>query len=228
MFIDRTGFSGERIFVVVFAGINTNKGTFDHVTPEFAKQLWEKYPDAAAINYKTIYPYDDSISGDTFDDVKQVVANAYELSDSTVSTMADEVKNAFEAVGGADFLHFVGYSGGGVAASRVAEKLSDDGWGAYVSSIVRIGSPNLTINLNYWGDRTTDVADFNDLLPAINIPRAVGWSSGFEITKYIWGLNNKWYDPMDVHTSYFRTNAYDKNGVSNLTKTVSKAISYFK
>ena len=211
----------------MFAGINTDKGTFDYVTPEFSRQLWNIYPDAISIHYKTIYPYDILISGDIFDDVKQVAANAFELSRSSVSSMAEEVKTAFEAVGGADFLHFVGYSGGGVAASRVAEQLSDDGWGAYISSIIRIGSPNLTINMNYWGDRTTDIAHAWDALPLLNMPRSVGWSSGFEITK--WMLNLKG-GISDAHTSYFRSDRdyTDKNGVTNLTKTVEKAIEYFK
>jgi hypothetical protein len=74
------------------------------------------------------------------------------------------------------------------------------------------------------------MADINDPLPLINIPRAIGWSAGFEITKWMWNLTNVWYNPGDVHTSYFATGdrRTDKSGMTNLAKTVKKAIGYFK
>ncbi len=152
MFVDPSGLA-NKYFIDVFAGINTNIGSFEQAAAEIKRQLLEKDKEAT-VNCITIYPYDDTISGDLIDDVKQVVGNAYELSWSSVSQMAAQVKSKFKEVGGADYIHFVGYSGGGVAASRVAEKLSDDEWTPYISSIIRVGSPNLAINNWYWGYRT--------------------------------------------------------------------------
>lgn len=167
-------------------------------------------------------------SGDTFDDVGQVVANAYDLKNSTVSTMAEEVKTAFEAAGGADFVHFVGYSGGGVAATRVVEKLEDDSWGAYISSVIRVGSPELYYNSNRFHGRITDFSNMVDPIPSIEIPRVVSWTTASYIDKTIFGLKYAWWNPLDAHTSYFSPTLKDRNGVTNLTKTVEKVISYFK
>lgn len=78
--------------------------------------------------------------------------------------------------------------------------------------------------------RITDFSNIGDPIPSIEIPRAVGWITSSYIDKTIWGLKYDLYNPLDAHTSYFNfgDDYIDKNGVSNLTKTVKKAIGYFK
>lgn len=204
---------------VVFAGINTNEGSLEHVGREIERQLIEQNKNNT-VNLLTIYPYDDAISGDTLEDIAQVLKNSYEVNPKAVKDMARRVSRAYK---GEDALYFVGYSGGGIAASRTAEALEEDEDSPRVSAIVRVGSPDLWIDVEKFGKRTRDIADVSDPIAMINIPRA-GLAYSPNPVSYLWGLENIWYDGHDVHTSYFKSDAKDKKGVSNLTKTVSEII----
>ena len=223
-YIDPLGLEGKRYYIVVFAGINTNVGSFEHVGEDIKKQLLDEDPDNV-VNYITIYPYDDSISGDMLDDTIQVGKNAYELSGNSVADMADQVKEGYN---GEDYIHFIGYSGGGVAASKTAEKLENSEWAPSVSTIVRVGSPKLYIHWRWWRNRTVDIACPGDAISLIKMPRGLLDISAPRET--IDGLKYNALNPFDAHTSYFKEGEKytDENGVKNITKTTSLIVQSFK
>ncbi len=223
-YIDPLGLEGKRYYIVVFAGINTNIGNFEHVGKNIEKHLLDENSDNM-VNYITIYPYDNSISGDAVDDTIQVGRNAYELSGNSVTYMADQVKEGYN---GEDYIHFVGYSGGGVAASKTAEKLEQNGWKPSVSTVVRLGSPKLYVRWNWWSKRTVDIACPGDAISLIKMPR--GFLNISAPRKTINGLKYDILNPADAHMSYFRQGERyaDKGGVENITKTTSLIVRSFK
>ncbi len=203
-------------YAVIFAGINTNRGTFEHLGKEISLRLKASVP-GCRVNTLTIYPYDDNISGDTFSDTFQVVKNAYDLCGSTVNCMAKDIIKKYS---GEECVFFTGYSGGGVAATKVAEKLlrEDD---FHISRIIRVGSPVLTVGKPIFG-RTVDLILPGDPVTQLEIPRFFKnlrpyqcFVKGLEVNKY-------------VHSCYFKEELKDSSGISNLTKTTDKILSFVK
>ena len=203
-------------YAVIFAGINTNRGTFEQLGNEMVRRLKASIPECR-VNIHTIYPYDDSISGDTFSDTFQVVKNAYDLCGSTVNSMSDEIRKKYS---GEECIFFTGYSGGGVAATKTAEKLMrTDGF--HISKIIRVGSPVLTVGKSLYG-KTVDLILPGDPVTQLEIPRFFKnlrpyqcFVKGLEVNKYI-------------HSCYFKEELKDSSGISNLTKTTDKILSFIK
>lgn len=203
-------------YAVVFAGINTNRGTFEHPGREIERRLKTSVP-GCRVKIKTVYPYDDSVSGDTFSDTFQVVKNAYDLCGSTVACMANDIAGSFS---GEECVFFTGYSGGGVAATKTAEKLLRTK-NFHISKIIRVGSPILTVGKPIYG-RTVDLILPGDPITQLEIPRFFKnlrpyqcFVKGLEVNRHI-------------HSCYFREDLKDSSGVSNLTKTTDKILSFVK
>lgn len=213
----------ETWLIVFFAGIDTNVGALNRVEPEFLRQLSERAPEIR-VRCMIHYPYDDAISGDTWEDIKQVTKNAYHLEGNTVPALTKLIVEQYE---GEDKIFLIGYSGGGVIASRVAEQLEGFPISQRVHCVIRVGSPNLHIPWERWGQCTFDLSDPNDPLPGIGIPRAN--CGAYSFVRTIRGLKNQWWNPLDVHGSYFREEASytDSFGKTNLTKTVAAILRYF-
>jgi len=203
-------------YAVIFAGINTNRGTFEHPGKEIEHHLKASIP-GCRVNLCTIYPYDDTISGDTLADTFQVVKNAYDLRGSTVNNMANEIVKKYS---GEDCVFFLGYSGGGVAATKTAELLMHTKE-FHISKIIRVGSPILTVGKPLYG-RTVDLVLPGDPVTQLEIPRFFKnlrpyqcFVKGLEVNKYI-------------HSCYFKKELKDSSGISNLTKTTDKILSFIK
>lgn len=203
-------------FAVIFAGINTNHGTFEQLGKEITLRLKASVP-GCLVNIHTIYPYDDSISGYAFSDTFQVVKNAYDLCGNTVNCMANDI---IEKYSGEECVFFVGYSGGGVAATKTAEKLMRKNIFP-VSKIIRVGSPVLTVGKPLYS-KTVDLSLPGDPVPQLEIPRIFKnlrpyqcFVKGLEVNKYI-------------HSCYFKEELKDSSGISNLTKTTDKILSFIK
>ncbi len=206
----------DSYYGVVFTGINTNKNSFEHVGKEIMAQLARSCP-TCRINIKTIYPYDDGISGDTISDTVQVVKNAYNICGNTVKQMADSIMEDFSKE---DCIFFVGYSGGGVAATKTAEMLESKGF-KHISKIIRVGSPSLTVGKDFCG-RTVDITLSDDPIAMIEIPRFFKNIKPF--CCFVHGLQKKG----PSHFCYFNRSMVDDKGVSNLEKTVKKILSFVK
>ena len=203
-------------FAVIFAGINTNQGTFEQLGREIALRIKASAP-GCLVTIHTIYPYDDSVSGDTFSDTFQVVKNAYDLCGNTVTCMANDIIKKYS---GEEYVFFVGYSGGGVAATKTVEKLMRKN-DLHVSRIIRVGSPVLTVGKPLYS-KTVDLILPGDPVPQLEIPRIFKnlrpyqcFVKGLEVNKYI-------------HSCYFKEDLKDSSGISNLTKTTDKILSFIK
>lgn len=203
-------------YAVIFAGINTNSGTFDHVGKELSTRLKISNP-CCSVKVKTIYPYDDTISGDTFADTFQVVKNAYDLCGNTVNSMAEDITKGYN---GEECVFFIGYSGGGVAATKTAEKLLRNKSVA-ISKIIRVGSPVLTVGKPLYG-RTVDLSLPGDPVAQVEIPRFFKNLRPYQC--YVKGLKTNRH----VHSCYFSEALKDDAGISNLSKTVDKILSFVK
>lgn len=203
-------------YAVIFAGINTNNNTFEQVGKEIRSRLTLSQP-GCSVKILTIYPYDDSVSGDTFADALQVVKNAYDLCGSTVKRMADEVIKNYT---GEDLIFFTGYSGGGIAATKTAEKLSKMNFKP-VSKIIRVGSPVLTIGKPLYG-KTVDLMISGDPVVQLEIPRFFKNFRPYQCV--LKDLNVTRH----IHSCYFKEDLKDSIGKSNLTKTVDKILKFVK
>lgn len=206
----------DSYYAVIFAGINTNKGTFEQVGKEIKSNLRLAQP-GCKVKTITIYPYDDSVSGDTFADALQVVKNAYDLCGSTVKRMAEEVINNYS---GEDFIFFTGYSGGGVAATKTAEKLAFMNFKP-ISKIIRVGSPVLTIGKPLYG-KTVDLMLSGDPVVQLEIPRI------FKNFRPYQCLLKDLKITRHIHSCYFKEDLKDGDGKTNLTKTVDKILKFVK
>ena len=211
-FVDPWGLepSGMSYYIVVFAGINTNQGSFEYVGEEIKSQILNQSPNSV-VNVNTIYPYDDSISGGLIDDSIQVGINALNLPGNAVKDMAQQVINGYN---GEEVVNFVGYSGGGVAASRTAEQLNEDGWGASINKIIRVGSPNLYVG-NWFVNRTVDLALIDDPIQTITFTRGRMYTP--PIKHYIYDLTTNG-NGFNKHTQYW--NPWNRN----LNKTVAHIV----
>lgn len=212
-------------FIAVFMGININEGKYDYIADEFIKQLRYIEP-LKRVKVKIIYPYDDKISGDTSKgyfknfglDVVQVVKNAYDLFGNTINDMAKEIQRVYA---GEDTVYFVGYSGGGIAAEKTAERLYKNGF--KVKGIIKVGTPGFLSKLDC---KVINLSDKNDPLPNIVIPRLDNFEGKTEKTKYIKGLKNLKWNPVNVHRSYFKKRNAG-HGKTNLSITVGEIIKNF-
>ena len=203
-------------YAVVFAGINTNSGSFEHPGAEIANRLRLSAP-GSKIKILTLYPYDDSISGDTISDTFQVMKNAYALCGNTAKDMAYEIEKNFS---GEQYVFFVGYSGGGIAATVAAEYIGRKHL-LSVSKIIRVGSPVLTVGKPLFG-KTVDLMLPGDPVCQVEIPRFFKNLRPYQC--YVKDL----YLPGHIHSCYFKKELKDSDGVSNLTKTVSRILSFVK
>lgn len=201
-------------YAVIFAGINTNNGTFEHLGREFQSQLKISSP-TCNVNTLTIYPYDDSISGDTISDTFQVMKNAYALCGNTVKSMAN---NIIKSYNGEECIFFVGYSGGGIAATVAAEHLKKT---LPVSKIIRIGSPLLTVGKPLYG-KMVDLSLPGDPVCQVEIPRFFKNFRPYQC--FIKDL----VSTRHVHSCYFKEDLKDSYGVTNLTKTVNTVLRFVK
>ena len=203
-------------YAVIFAGINTDINTFEHPSAEIISQLKQSVP-SSVVRTKTIYPYDAAISGDTFSDTFQVVKNAYDLCGNTVGSMAEEIINDYQ---GEECVFFVGYSGGGIAATKTAEKLLKMNFKPLLR-IIRVGSPVLTVGKQLYG-RTVDLVLHGDPVTQLEIPRFIKNMRPYQC--FIKNLRITG----QVHSCYFRKDLTSDDGVSNLTKTTNKILNFVK
>lgn len=201
-------------YAVIFAGINTNSGSFEHPAREIAGQLKVSNP-GCRVNTLTIYPYDDAISGDTLSDTFQVMKNAYALCGNTAKNMANEIMKKYS---GEECVFFVGYSGGGIAATVAAEHLKKN---LHISKIIRIGSPVLTVGKLLYS-KTMDLSLPGDPVCQVEIPRFFKnlrpyqcFVKDLAVTRHI-------------HSCYFKEDLKDSSGVTNLSKTVNTILRFVK
>lgn len=216
LFCQKGEFMYNSYYAVIFAGINTDSGTFEQVGKEITSGLKLSQP-GCKVNTLTIYPYDASVSGDTVADALQVVKNAYTLCGNTIKCMANDVIKNYA---GEDLIFFTGYSGGGVAATKTAEKLMLMNFKP-ISKIIRIGSPVLTVGKPLYG-RTVDLMLPGDPVVQLEIPRFFKNLRPYQcllqdhiVTRY-------------VHSCYFKEDLKDADGKTNLTKTVNKILKFVK
>ncbi len=200
-------------YVVIFAGINTNRGTFEHPGKEIADQLKVSTP-GCSVNTLTLYPYDDSISGTTISDTLQVMKNAYALCGNTVKIMANEIMKNYS---GEECIFFVGYSGGGIAATVAAEHLKKK---MHISKIIRVGSPVLTVGKPLYG-KTVDLSLPGDPVCQVEIPRFFKNFRPYQC--FIKELDVDKH----IHSCYFKKNA-DSSGNTNLARTVRTILRFIK
>ena len=153
----------------------------------------------------------------------------------TVDAMTSKVKNAYT---GEDFVFFVGYSGGGVAASMVAQRLESS---LYVHGIIKIGSPQINAPTSSWRDRTVSIYREGDVVhgvvadPEFYEKLVLCQSFVYEVKSYFYrpkreeirGLTGNGDGGLfGVHTSYFKEDgpATDSKGTTNLSKTVDAVV----
>lgn len=203
-------------FAVIFAGISTNQGAFEHPGREIANQLQLSNP-GTDVKILTLYPYDDSISRNTFSDTFQVMKNAYALCGNTAKSMAYEIENSYS---GEQCVFFVGYSGGGIAATVAAEYIGRKHL-LPVSKIIRVGSPVLTIGKNLFG-KTVDLQLPGDPVCQVEIPRFFKNFRPYQC--FVKDLNL----PGHTHSCYFKEDLKDGDGTANLTKTVRTILKFVK
>ncbi|MFA7636381.1 MAG: hypothetical protein WCX81_01315 [Monoglobales bacterium] len=201
-------------YAVIFAGISTNRGSFEHIGREIKKQLKLSKP-GCRVKVLTIYPYDDSISGDPIADSLQVMKNAYALCGNTAKDMAYEIMKKYS---GEECVFFVGYSGGGIAATVVAERLKKQ---LSVSKILRVGSPVLTVGKPLY-PKTADLSLPGDPVCQVEIPRFFKNFRPYQCFVKDLVVNRH------VHSCYFKEDLKDENGVSNLTKTIGQILRFVK
>lgn len=201
-------------YAVIFAGINTNKGAFEHPAKEIQSQLKISNP-GCNVNILTIYPYDDTISGKTISDTFQVMKNAYALCGNTATSMADDIIKNYK---GEECVFLVGYSGGGIAATVAAEHLKKM---LPVSKIIRIGSPLLTIGKPLYG-KMVDLSLPGDPVCQVEIPRFFKNFRPYQC--FIKDL----VVTRHVHSCYFKEDLKDSSGVTNLTKTINTVLRFIK
>ena len=206
----------DSYYAVIFAGINTNNNTFEQVGKEIKNRLQLSKP-GCRVKTLTIYPYDDSVSGDTFADALQVVKNAYDLCGSTVKHMANKVIKNYT---GEDIIFFTGYSGGGVAATKTAEKLMHMDFKP-ISKIIRVGSPVLTVGKPLYG-KTVDLMLSGDPVVQLEIPRF------FKNFRPYQCLLKDLKVTRHIHSCYFKEDLKDSDGKTNLAKTVDKILKFVK
>ena len=201
-------------YAVIFAGINTNSGTFEHPAREIKSQLKISSP-GSVVNTLTIYPYDDSISGSTISDTVQVMKNAYALCGNTAKSMANDVMKNYK---GEECVFFVGYSGGGIAATVAAEHFKKT---LTISKIIRIGSPLLTVGKPIYG-KMVDLSLPGDPVCQVEIPRFFKNFRPYQC--FIKDLETTRH----VHSCYFKEDLKDSSGVTNLTKTINTVLRFVK
>ncbi|MBR5587089.1 MAG: hypothetical protein IKW02_03910 [Clostridia bacterium] len=206
----------DSYYAVIFAGINSNSPTFEHPGAEIANQLRLSHP-GAKVKVLTLYPYDDSVSGDTISDTIQVMKNAYELCGNTAKPMAYEIENNFSDE---QCVFFVGYSGGGIAATVVAELMCRKKL-MPVSKIIRVGSPTMSVGKNLYG-KIVDLQLPGDPVCQVEIPRFFKNLRPYQC--YVKDLQV----PGHTHSCYFKADLKDTDGISNLTKTVQTILKFVK
>ena len=121
---------------------------------------------------------------------------------------------------GEECIFFIGYSGGGIAATKTAEKLMRMDF-PKISKIIRVGSPVLTVGKPLYG-RTIDITLQGDPVAQLEIPRLFKNLRPYQCL--LKGLNINRH----VHSCYFREDLKDSSGISNLTKTTDKILSFIK
>ena len=218
MFVDPMGLSprGNSYYLVIFAGITQNEGSWD-VGEAFKQQIREDNPNNT-IHVLYIYPYDGG-ENDYVSDVGDVVKYGWSFNKSKIQEMAQAVKDNYW---GDDYIYFIGYSGGGVAAVVTAERLDADGWKPYISGILRVGSPRYAVN-QYWYNRVYDYIREGDIVPNSQVePLYIGTKLKFKHPQQrILDLVGDGDNGIDKHLSYWATDASHTNalGVTNLTAT---------
>ncbi len=201
----------KKYLVVVFSGINTPKGS-GYITAlgeEIKKQLTNSAP-GSTVDIMYIPTYDDIEDENWFNDgmimdAMQVYSRVYDPGSQSPWIFANEITNAHG--GDYNYVIFVGHSGGGVMASRVAETLDRIGKGPYVNKIIRIGSPELNMDYKRYQNRVYDLIMPGDPIPLLK----------FQRTEYDKPIKNLYledmtYDTLDsitIHSAYFQHNCTD-------------------
>ena len=101
-----------------------------------------------------------------------------------------------------------------LAAAHVAEQLNEDGWGASINKIIRVGSPNLYVG-NWFVNRTVDLALIDDPIQTITFTRGRMYTP--PIKHYIYDLTTNG-NGFNKHTQYW--NPWNRN----LNKTVAHIV----
>ena len=202
-------YSYKSVYLVVFAGITQNSDDTNFATVGYAiAKILNMIRPNWSIWIKTIYPFDggDGQTLDTISDAAQVVSLANNLSNNKVKNMSDTVREYYK---GEDYIYFVGYSGGGVAAVRTAEYLDNvKGWNAYIHKIIRVGSPQMQVDKEYYYNRVVDLYRQGDAIASLaykrgKLFREYAYPRRVEITNLSDTEEEKkqnWY----VHGSYWR------------------------
>lgn len=207
LYFNDVGSKAKRYLIVIFAGINTEENNPSMLAlGEQLKQKLLERNNENTVDIEQIAPY----AADVFDGLK-VFQHAH-FTTKEVNRFTNQVIAKYSS-GTYDFVLFIGYSGGGVMASRVAENIN---YRVPIDKIIRIGSPDLYVNKNDYANITYDISLLKDTIPNFEFWRINGDNIRIDdeiLTGYV--INDK-----GVHLSYF-TQDRDAFGVSNLDKTVN-------
>ena len=129
--------------------------------------------------------------------------------------MADDVLKNYH---GEELIFFVGYSGGGIAGTVVAEHLKKI---LPISKIIRIGSPLLTVGKPLYG-KMVDLSLPGDPVCQVEIPRFFKNFRPYQCFIKDLVLTRH------VHSCYFKEDLKDAQGVTNLTKTTNTLLRFVK
>lgn len=203
----------KRYLVVIFSGITTNKGSgyILALENEIKTKLLEKTPEST-VDTINIATYDDSkddltYNDDMIGDILQVYSRAYNPESRSPWIFANQIIDKYNS-SNYDYVFFVGHSGGGVMASRVAETLDRIGKGPYVNKIIRIGSPELNVDSKLYANRTLDLINQEDMIPLFHFQRV--WTDQQVKNVYLKNLaplnSGSIFDP---HMAYFQHKCSD-------------------
>lgn len=213
LYFDSYPGTAKRYLIVIFSGIGMeqNDGSMWGLG-ELLKQKLLDRNNENTVEIEQIAPYanDKGQMGDAI-----LVFKHANFTTEEVNRFTNQVITKYNS-GKYDSVIFIGYSGGGVMASRVAENIN---YRIPVNKIIRIGSPELFVNKNDYANITYDMSLANDPITRVlftreNIENVKIYDE--ILTGYI--IGNKW-NPFNLHTSYF-TQDRDKYGIRNLEKTV--------
>ena len=201
---------------------------------EVRTQLIEKNG-SRQIDIKTVKIYNYN-TGNATEDSKEVLYNAFNNSSDIINN-SNEICSEYEKQK-FDYVYFIGYSGGGVSASKTADFIKKNEKSVKIDRIFRVGSPKLDLDKSIQ-EKIVDFQVIDDPMPIISLPFGFGIKTtniiingliiprsqkvGFGTFSYY--ISNPF---TDIHTSYWLSGPKytDKNGVSNITKTISNIINY--
>ena len=217
-----------RYLIIIFSGITMRHG--DKRMKSFSREINDKLKERNAdslVRIVNVAAYDDTDDGSFLNDgvigdAVQVVLRAYLPKNRAVKRFSKMA--AAECAGGEfDRVIYIGYSGGGVVATRAYETLKKSGEACNADMIIRIGAP-LIETADEDAKRTVDIIIPGDPVPLVEFKR-LGTGQKKSETEFLINTRYTTLNPLGVHGLYF-DDAPDSTGITNLEKTVRAALKY--